>query len=321
MILQQVGRDMYGAICTYRDTIIRLDPRTLGSGINFVSHAHTDHLPAPRDGKVLTAKSTVHLARARGKNLTHYDEYVDGLKLYDSGHILGSRSIMVGDIFYTGDICTRTRGFLEGAKIPQCETLITECTFGLPEFSFPPIHKVRALVDEIISKMYARGVPVILMGYELGKAQTLSQMFSHWEPVYYHDSVKKMNDIHRQLGISIPDRLGHTEAMNAGLLRKRPWIMIAPMLKSKSPFLAEMRQYGAVTVSFSGWAVSGQHVRSGADYNIPLSDHCDFNELVDMVKRSGASQVYTVHGFVDYFAASLAEQGINAEPLPLRALH
>jgi len=46
-----------------------------------------------------------------------------------------------------------------------------------------------------------------------------------------------------------------------------------------------------------------------------MSDHCDFNELVDMVVKSGAEQVYTIHGFVDEFAAHLNKMGINAKPL------
>jgi putative mRNA 3-end processing factor len=46
-----------------------------------------------------------------------------------------------------------------------------------------------------------------------------------------------------------------------------------------------------------------------------MSDHCDFNELVDMVISSGAEQVYTIHGFVEEFAAHLRKLGINAQPL------
>jgi putative mRNA 3-end processing factor len=46
-----------------------------------------------------------------------------------------------------------------------------------------------------------------------------------------------------------------------------------------------------------------------------MSDHCDFNELVDMVVQSGAEQVFTIHGFVDEFAAHLNKLGIAAQPL------
>ena len=51
------------------------------------------------------------------------------------------------------------------------------------------------------------------------------------------------------------------------------------------------------------------------DYSIPISDHCDYPELIQMVVQSGAEQVYTIHGFVDEFAEDLRKRGINAQPL------
>ena len=65
--------------------------------------------------------------------------------------------MLFDDIFYTGDICTRDRAFLKAAIIPKCKTLITECTFGLPEFVFPKIDEIKSQVNEIISELYSKG--------------------------------------------------------------------------------------------------------------------------------------------------------------------
>ena len=115
----------------------------------------------------------------------------------------------------------------------------------------------------------------------------------------------------------LSDGIGHTEAQKKGLLDKKPWVMVAPMMSSKSPFLKEMKaKYGAVTIGFSGWAQSARFpFGRRTDYSIPLSDHCDFNELVELVLKSGAEQVYTIHGFVEEFAEHLRKLGINAQPL------
>jgi putative mRNA 3-end processing factor len=51
-----------------------------------------------------------------------------------------------------------------------------------------------------------------------------------------------------------------------------------------------------------------------------MSDHCDFNELVNLVVQSGAEKVYTIHGFVDEFAEHLRTMGINAQPLVKNSL-
>ena len=107
--------------------------------------------------------------------MENHVESVDDFTLIDSGHILGSKGLLFDDIFYTGDICTRDRGFLKGAKVPKCKILITESTFGLPEFSFPSIEVIQKQVNMLISELYGKGIPVILMGYQLGKAQTITQ--------------------------------------------------------------------------------------------------------------------------------------------------
>ena len=304
---------------TYKtnDSSVYLDPKTVHSdGINFVSHAHIDHLPNGGSGTIITSKETSEIAKIRGFSFDS-QESLDNFSLIDTGHILGSKGLLFDDVFYTGDITLRDRGFLKGAKIPKCKTLITECTFGLPEFIFPEISKIVDQVNGIISDLYSNGIPVLLLGYELGKSQTISQLFDSWEPVYYHDSVKKMNDLHRRLGVPIREEIGYTEAKSNGLLDKKPWIMIAPMMSSKNQFIQEMKlKYGAVTIGFSGWAMSKKFGFSrGTDYSIPLSDHCDYNELIQLVEQSGAEKVYTVHGFVDEFAQDLVRQGFSAQPL------
>jgi len=307
-----------GILCEVNDRRVCLDPKNAdATGINFVSHAHADHLPSKNGGTILSSIETNEIANLRGFKMENHIESLDDFSLIDSGHILGAKGLLFDDIFYTGDICTRNRGFLQGAKIPKCKTLITECTFGLPEFVFPKMEEIQKQVNELISELYGKGIPVILMGYQLGKAQTITQLFGHWGPLYFHDSVKQMNDLHHKLGVKLHEGIGHTEAQNQGLLDKKPWVMVAPMMSEKNPFIREMKsKYGAVTIGFSGWAQSAKFpFGRRADYSIPMSDHCDFDELVEMVVQSGAEKVYTIHGFVEEFATHLKKLGISAQPL------
>ena len=307
-----------GILYEIDDKRVCLDPKNGDiNGINFVSHAHSDHLPSKNGGVILSSIETSEIANLRGFKMKNHVESLDNFSLIDSGHILGSKGLLFDDVFYTGDLCTRDRGFLKGAKIPKCKTLITECTFGLPEFVFPKLEDTLKQVNELISELYGRGVPVILMGYQLGKAQSITQFFGHWGPLYLHDSVKEMNALHQKFGVSLNDGMGHTEAEKSGLLEKKPWIMVAPMLPSKNKFVQDMKsKYGAVTIGFSGWAQSTKYsFGRRTDYSIPISDHCDYNELIDMVVQSKAERVYTIHGFVDEFADDLRKRGINAHPL------
>ena len=307
-----------GIVISHDKTKIYLDPKHgTNDGISFVSHAHIDHLHNQDGGLVVTTKYTSEIAKLRGYYLNNFVEELDNFTLIDVGHILGARGLLYDDIFYTGDICTRNRGFLKGAKVPQCNILITECTFGMPEFVFPSVNEIVKKVNGIISEMYSKGKPVILHGYELGKAQTLSYLFGHWEPLYYHDSVKKINDLHRDFGIKLKDAMSHSEAEKNGLLDKKPWLMIAPSMGGKSNFVNYMKlKYDAVTIGFSGWAQSGRFSFARQhDYSIVLSDHCDYHDLIDVIKRANPEKIYTVHGFVDEFANDLTKLGFDAQPL------
>lgn len=307
-----------GIIVQYEGKTINLDPKHgTNDGISFVSHAHLDHLHNQRgDGILIASKQTTEIAKLRGYSIENYVEDYADFSMIDAGHILGAKGLLFADVFYTGDISIRDRGFMKGAIAPKCKTLITECTFGMPEYVFPTIDETVTRVNEIISDLYGKGKPVILLGYELGKAQILSYLFSHWQP-YYHDSVKKVNDLYRKFGVNLIDSLGHTEAESKGLLEKKPWLMIAPNMSGRNAFVKHMKsKYDAITIGFSGWAQSSRFsFARGHDYSIPLSDHCDYNELLDLVKRCNPEKIYTVHGFVDEFAEDLSKMGYDAQPL------
>jgi len=307
-----------GIVSIQNDIRVNLDPRKgTDKGITFVSHAHIDHLHNQNGGVVLTSRQTSEIARLRGYSIENYFEKYENFSLIDAGHILGAKGLLFGDdVFYTGDICTRERGFMKGARAPKCNTLITECTFGMPEYVFASIDETVKRVNNIISDMYAKGKPVILLGYELGKAQILSYLFSHWHP-YYHDSVKRVNDLYRSFGVNLYQSIGHSEAESSGLLEKKPWVMIAPNFSGKSDFVQDMKsKYGAITIGFSGWAQSSRFAFARRhDYSIALSDHCDYNELLALVKRCDPEKIYTIHGFVDEFASDLVKMGYDAQPL------
>jgi putative mRNA 3-end processing factor len=166
--------------------------------------------------------------------------------------------------------------------------------------------------------MYDMGIPVILMGYSLGKAQLLTKMFGDWDPVYVHDSVAKMNSVYSMLGIELKEAIAHSEAENLGLLSKnKPWVMIAPLAGARSAFVKEMKErYGAVTIGFTGWASGNRYkYMTGLDYVMPLSDHCDYGELVSAVKQCAPDRIYTFHGFAAEFASSLRSMGFDAQPV------
>jgi putative mRNA 3-end processing factor len=300
---------------------IALDPRRASKAdYSFVSHAHIDHIHSP-DGKskLIASNETVTLAKARGYDLKGAVDSLTGVDLTDAGHILGSRAILIEDsVFYTGDFSTRDRGFLKGSPGIKCDTLIMETTYGHPKYIFKDTEKIVSRVNRLIAECFDSCRPVVLTGYPLGKAQLITHLFRNWEPIFLHESVHKMNEAHIDLGVKIPrhDFCG-SGSKQSSLLQRRPWIMISPASSGRSQFIKSMREnYGAVVIAFTGWAVEPRYsYMMGVDYAFDLSDHCDFNELVQLAKYCDPSKIYTVHGFAAEFAEHLKFLGFDAEPL------
>jgi len=303
-------------IVEYRGKSFALDPKApVSSDYYFVSHAHIDHVCGRLKENVISSTETVTLARERGYFLPE-PVNLDEVELYDSGHIVGSRSILVDDkIFYTGDISLHARGFLKEPRLPRAKILIIETTYGHPRYRFPSPASIVEEVNRLISEMYERGVPIALCGYPLGKAQLLTYLFSSWEPIYVQENVMRLNEVCRRLGVPLKSFKPYSEAKKEGLLEKRPWILLAPSYSLKSGMMKFLKKrYDVVTFYFSGWTLDRGR-NNGADYSFPLSDHCDFRDLMKVVERVEPERVFTVHGYSKEFSLELRRMGYYAEPL------
>ncbi len=303
---------------------IALDPLwKTDAGITFVSHAHLDHVSRnPGPGTIIASNETIELLRSRGINIQKNGGQEDGrIKLFDSGHILGSRGILIeNEIYYTGDIAGRPRAFLGKGQVPRAQVMIVESTYGKPEFKFPPIEKIVKQTKEIIDEAQSQDSPVVLMGYPLGKSQILTSLFQEYEPLYLQGSVAKSNRVCGELGVELPESTNYTDARERKLLEKRDWILIAPVYSGRTTFMKNLkRRYHAVSIAFTGWALHSSYKYAMAvDYALPLSDHCDFGELVQIVRRCDPEEVFVTHGFRSEFAAHLTTLGYKANPLNWR---
>ncbi len=308
-----------GIVINKGNRTIFLDPaHAPPSGTAFVSHAHFDHARTSLT-EVLASRETAFLAGKRGIKYGSFKESAPDLKLLDAGHILGSRGLLMEEgVFFTGDFVGRSRAFLKKAIATKCETLIMDTTFGRSECIFPSVESVVERVNRVIADLFSRGIPVILMGYALGKAQIISHYFSHWDPIYATKSVLEMNEAHSVLGVRVGEGFREfDEVMKQGLLDRRPWVLIAPMSNGNGSFIRSLKEkYGVVTIAFSGWAIQPKYASSrSVDFAFPLSDHCDFNELVTFVKECGPKKIYTTNGFAVEFARHLRRIGFDAYPL------
>ena len=80
---------------------------------------------------------------------------------------------------------------------------------------------------------------------------------------------------------------------------------------------AWMNRFGAYSTGFaSGWmAVRGNRRRQSYDRGFVLSDHADWDGLIQTIRESGAKKVYATHGNSEHLTRYLCELGIDAQAL------
>jgi putative mRNA 3-end processing factor len=292
------------------------DSRKALGDVNIASHAHMDHA-FQGEGKVVASDLTRRLLESRLDRELKLDEHPD-IRLIDSGHILGSSAALIESggkrILYTGDVSTRDRAYIKGFEPVEADILITESTYGIPAYSFPEQKEIESDIKDWIEKTEAP----FLFGYSLGKAQKIQWLAQQVtdRPLIAHGAVLKMNKVvekHTDLNF---DARPYGE--NKDLLKNGKGIFMGPTRFAKSDALNELVEASnGVKAGFSGWGMTDQYkYRGGYDRVFPFSDHCGFDDLVEMVRAVNPEEVYTHHGFDSEFASYLKrEEGINARAL------
>jgi Cft2 family RNA processing exonuclease len=295
--------------------------RIRGAERVFVSHAHADHIGAHDDVLLTEATSLFMRTRLPGKRREqilgfgetteiHFQGEYGKLTVLPAGHILGSAMALIewrGEtLLYTGDFKLRSSLAAEPPEVRRADVLIMETTFGLPHYRFQPEAQVR---DDILNfcreSLAAKATPV-LYGYALGKSQEILRGLADTGlPIQLHRDVRKMTKLYEKLGMTFPP----LEAFDADAGRGH--VIIAPpnSLKTMQKLALGTIRSAAIT----GWAMdSSCRYRSGTDAAFPLSDHADYDGLLELVKAVQPKKVFTVHGFAREFAQTLRGQGIDA---------
>jgi Cft2 family RNA processing exonuclease len=309
-------------------TALYLDSRR-PRGLCFVSHAHSDHIPqGGSHGRAIATAPTAALAAYRigmtgVAELAYGTEYdVDAdtrLRLAPAGHVFGSAMVRVarpeGSLLYTGDFKLRPSLTVEQADPPAADVLVMESTYGLPMFRFPPWREVHARLAEVAAAALKAGRQPIVMGYSLGKAQEIVRILTDAGlPVTCHGAVHAMNEIHGKFGVSLgPYRRYRAEDFHGpqALDLAERGVLVAPPQVARSAFAS--RFGNPVTVMMTGWALQkNAKYRYGVEEALPLSDHADFDELLELVERVAPKRVYTHHGYRE-FAETLRKRGVDAK--------
>jgi DNA ligase-1 len=287
----------------------------------FVSHAHSDHIADHRE--VILSDVTAHLLRARipGDRREHrlpwrtphefsHEGRAWRITLVPAGHMFGSAMGLIEaggeSLLYTGDFKLRKGLSAERCEPVHADTLIIESTYGRSEYVFPPTAAVLESIARFCREALDNDETPVLLGYSLGKSQEVLQCLAQAGlALALHPHVATLTRIYEQCGQVLPEyEVAHPTQSRGRVILCPPGINVSAWLKPLGP----IRQ-----AVLTGWAVDPNcRYRYQADAAFPLSDHADYPDLMEFVRRVNPKRILTLHGFAADFAASLRARGWDA---------
>lgn len=304
--------------------------------LRIVTHAHADHTIGLRQSlttceKVLMTKATKDLidvmrgplflmggfvdALDYGKNLQYEEERIS---FFRADHILGATQVLVEDaegtrIAYTGDFR------LDETPILDADILVMEATYGSPSCKRSFDRDVNGLLVSLVEKGLKKGA-VYVFGYH-GKLQEVMQIL--------HDAGMNAPFIASERVLHV-SKVCERHGMRIGRLTLSEEREATELLNKNLPCIAfhHMNSKNKVGKDFfriyvSGWEFSSPcRETAEKEYIIALSDHSDFDGLMEYVRRSKPKLVITDNFRIGY-AEKLAKEihkrfGISAFALPKR---
>lgn len=289
-----------------------------------ITHGHADHA-RPGHGRYLATEAALPVMRHRlGEIEAEGIGYravrrIGGAEVsfHPAGHLPGSAQIRVSagsEVWVvSGDYKTAQDGFCEAFEPVSCQHFVTECTFGLPVFTWPDQAEVAREINAWWAANAAAGKFSLLGAYSLGKAQRVLSLLDPVAPILTHGAVEATNAVLRAQGYALPETVRVTPDLD---LKAHPGaLVLAPPSALGSQWARRFRP--SATGFASGWMqLRGIRRRRAMDRGFVLSDHADWPGLHEAIAATGAENIYTTHGYTDIFARHLTEQGYTARVVP-----
>lgn len=302
--------------------------------VRVVTHAHSDHIVGlsqsmRRCRKILMTKATrdfigviqgpLFLTNGSVETLEYEEPFCyDGERItfFGADHILGAAQVLVEDekgtrFVYTGDFR------IDKTPVIEADVLVIEATYGSPACKRSFGVDVKAQLVSLVRRGLESGV-VYVFGY-YGKLHEVMHTLHESGvdvPFVAPGKVFHFSKVYEAHGLNLGSPLLSSEAEALELLRRRSPCVVFHHMQSKNTVGLD-----AFRVNVSGWEFSCP-VRQVAEkeYVVALSDHSDFDGLLEYVRLSKPKFVITDNFRVSHGEALAKEisrrLGVSAVALP-----
>ncbi len=295
-----------------------------------ITHGHSDHARSGHAHVMATEQTLAIMGVRYGENFAGATQLaalgdvtdINGVKVsfHPAGHVLGSAQILVEHkdmrIVASGDYKRRADPTcLSFTPIP-CDVFITEATFGLPVFRHPPdteeIGRLIRSTEQFPERAHLVGA------YALGKAQRVIRLLrdlGYDRTIYIHGALARLSAFYEHEGVNLGDLAPATLEKGtkgdfAGAIVVGPPSAFADRWARRFP--------DPIACFASGWMRIRQRAKQrGVELPLIISDHSDWDELIETIADTGASEVWVTHGREEALVRWCEINGIAARPLHL----
>jgi putative mRNA 3-end processing factor len=293
-----------------------------------ITHGHSDHARSGH-GAVLATPQTLAIMAARygedfavttesaayGQSVTRGAVEVT---LVPAGHVLGSAQAVLRwkgiTAVISGDYKRRRDPTCAAFETVPCNLFVSEATFGLPVFRFPPSEDEIAKLLKSVAQFPER--THLVGAYALGKAQRIIRLLreaGYDKTLYMHGALAGMNALYQAHGIDLgPLAPATSEARNA----LPGEIVLAPPSAIADKWA---RRFADPIPAFaSGWMMVRARARQRhVELPLVVSDHADWDELTLTIGELQPEELWITHGSEEALLRWSALNDISATALEI----
>ncbi len=302
------------------DYKISLDVKEEGSNVDFISHAHSDHISAARSSKnILASNETVELMKI-AYNIDTDVRRIDmpnSMRIIDSGHMLGAKQLVIetdGEkVVYTGDFQLERSLAAPKIEIENADTLIMDSTYPYGDLAFGNKYEEELKMQRWTNMSYGNGI-VLFGAYVMGKAQEIIRILNDVGIVpVVNRKIAAISNMYKRCGIGLEylSMYENVDECEEALRHNFVGITDNNSLKripNKLSEVHEKRVYTAVATGFS------RMFSFNTDAQFCISDHADLKQSMEYIEASGAKKILTYGNGKERFAKEIARNGLKAYP-------
>ncbi len=295
------------------DYRVGLDTKDPDANINFVSHAHSDHMSGIRkNAEIICSQITKDLAEVRSKRKINAVGMPGCMSMLNAGHMLGAKQLYIESdqlgcsIVYTGDYLIQRSSVSEPIEIRNVDVLLMDSTYPFANVVFDDREETITSIERYIQYRSKMGC-VVFGAYSAGKAQELISICNGIgiDPVV-DSKIARVTEVYNTYGYRLSFQesdTGHLDFGSSAMI-----VSLSSLDYMKADASNKGKQvFTAVATGFA------RTMRFNTDVQFALSDHADFEQALDYISQATPKFIYTYGQNASTMAKNLKAHGYMAQ--------